>query len=57
MARSKSAQCVPKEPVHVTVKPVKDAETGVYEITVKIDDCEEGSSVVRTSPKEFAYQS
>lgn len=49
--------CSQKEPVSVTVKPVKDAEAGVYEVTVKIDDTEEGSSVVRTISKEFAYQS
>lgn len=58
MARSNSARlCSSKEPVSVTVKPVKDNDAGVYEVTIKVDDSEEGSSVVRTSPKEFAYQS
>jgi len=45
------------EPVSVTVKPVKHAGVGVYEVTVKVDDCAPGSSVVRTSPREYAFQS
>lgn len=58
MSRSNAARSYSqKEPISVTVKPVKDAEAGVYEVTVKVDDSEGGSSVVRTSPKEFAYQS
>jgi hypothetical protein len=60
MARFNTATAqssAPKEPVSVTVKPVKDADAGVYVVTVKVDNSEAGSSVVRTSPKEFAYQS
>lgn len=44
------------EPVVVTVKPVEEAGVGVYEVTVKVDDRTPGSSVVRTSPREFAFQ-
>lgn len=44
------------EPVTVTLKPVRGAGAGVYEVTVRVDDREPGSSVVRTSPREFAFQ-
>lgn len=44
------------EPVTVTVTPVHGAGAGVYEVTVKVDDRALGSSVVRTSPREFAFQ-
>lgn len=44
------------EPVTVTVTPVKDAGAGVYNVSVKVDNRKPGSSVVRTSPREFAFQ-
>lgn len=46
----------PSEQVSITVKPVEGADSGVFEVTVQIDDQKPGSSVVRTSPREFAYQ-
>ena len=46
----------PPEPVSVTVKPAQNAGVGVYEVTVKIDDRKSGSSIVRTSPRDDAFQ-
>jgi hypothetical protein len=44
------------EPVVVTIKPTKGGEAGVFELTVRVDNLTAGSSVVRSSPREFAFQ-
>ena len=43
------------ETVVVTLKPAKGGGTGVFELTVKVDDSASESSVVRSSPREFAF--
>jgi len=45
-----------RETVEVSIRPLREAGAGVYEITVKIDDREPSMSVVRTSPRQFAFQ-
>lgn len=47
---------VESEPVEVTDRPVPDAGKGVYRVTVKIDDRQPGSSLVRTIQRHFAFQ-
>jgi hypothetical protein len=44
------------EPIKVTDRPLAGAGNGVYRITVKIDDRQPGSAVVRTIQPKFAYQ-
>jgi hypothetical protein len=54
---SADAAAVP-EPVTVTVKPV-NTDGGVYQVTVRTENrggSREGSAVVRTSPRQFAFQ-
>lgn len=46
----------PPEPVHVTVKLVEGADKGVVQVVVQVDNKEPGSSLVRTSPRAFAFQ-
>lgn len=44
------------EPIQIDVKPLREEGEGVFEVTVTVHDRSAGSSVVRTSPKPFAYQ-
>jgi hypothetical protein len=44
------------ESVQVTVHPSDSGEAGVCVVTIKIDNHEPSSSVVRTSPRELALQ-
>ena len=52
-----AAPVLKPDPVEVTDRPVPGAGNGVYKVTVKIDDRQPGSSVVRTIQRHFAFQS
>ncbi len=53
---SKPAPAPKSEPVEVTDRPVAGAGNGVYKVTVKVDDRQPGSSIVRTIQPHFALQ-
>jgi hypothetical protein len=44
-----------QQSVSVSIRPSGQGK-GVYEISVQVDNDTPGSSVVRTSPKHFAFQ-
>jgi hypothetical protein len=46
---------MPGPSVSVKIKPVAGTSRGVFEVTVKTND-HEGTTVVRTSPRQFAFQ-
>jgi hypothetical protein len=46
---------VADEAIVVSVEPAGQ-DAGVYVVSVRVDNHEPGLSVVRTSPREFAFQ-
>lgn len=56
-AVSKVASLAPKRPeINVEVKTRTDVGLGVIEVIVQVDDQPAGSSLVLTSPRDFAFR-
>jgi hypothetical protein len=49
---------VPKTPseIHVEVKDRPDVGDGIIEVQIQVDDHAKGSSLVITSPRDFAFR-
>jgi len=53
MMDAEKPPCGDSEALHVTVKR---EGAGVYRVTVRVDDQQPGSSLVRTSPERYTRQ-
>jgi len=52
---SPTAEAV-RDTVRVTVEPASEYGANVFSVQIKINKREPGGSLVRTSPREFAFQ-
>lgn len=55
-AASRTAATLGKGTIEVVATPARGKGTGMYEITVSVDHKRKGSSLVLTSPRDFAFR-